>query len=110
MEAGADLHAANPDGKSLLDVAQQVGALHVGRFLLDHGLNPNVVLSNHETLLHRAARQGDMGFVSLLLEYGANPDTKDRKMRRPVDVARPQGGYVHALLASKSKQVQPHLF
>lgn len=110
MEAGADWRSINAGMESLLEVAQKAGAVHAARFLLDQGMDANVVTKTHETLLHRAARQGDMGFVSLLLEYGADPESRDRKHRRPIDVVTPKGGYVHALLTSKSKTVQPTLF
>jgi ankyrin repeat protein len=110
VEAGASLLDLSPDGKSLLELAQRAGAVHAARFMLDRGVDPNVKTNTHETLLHRAARQGDLGFVALLLEYGANPEAVDGKKRRPVDVVVPKGGYVHSLLASRSKQHQPLLF
>lgn len=110
ISEGADIHAKTNDGSHLLEVAQKHGSLAAASFLLVRGVNANVPTSNQETLLHRAARQGDMGFVSLLLEHGADPESLDRFRRRPVDVARPKGGYVHRLLFSKSAIKQPQLF
>ncbi len=110
LDSGASLGARSPDNLNLLEVAQKAKATLAARFLLDRGCSPNVQTNTGETLLHRAARQGDFGFVSLLLEYGADAESLDGKRRRPVDVVRPKEGYVHDLLRSKSKDRQPSLF
>lgn len=111
LNAGASLdeHSA-VDRLTLLEVAQKSGAVEAATFLLERGTSPNVITRSGETLLHKASRQGDYGFVHILLQYGADPELKDRRQRRAIDVVRPKDGYVHDLLRKRSKLVQPELF
>lgn len=110
LEQGASLQSRTPSNLTLLEVAQQAGAHNAARYLLERGVSAQVQTQSGDTLLHRAARQGDHGFVCLLLEYGADTEVRDAKNRRPVDVVRPKGGYVHDELLRRSKDTQPTLF
>jgi ankyrin repeat protein len=81
-EAGQLLPKADAEQRHLaLALASQFGYLEVVRLLLDAGENPNrfnpVGGHSHSTPLHQAAGNGHLGVVKLLVEHGANLDTKD---------------------------------
>lgn len=78
------------DGELLC--AASVGHVEVGRVLLEHGADPNAI---HETAgitaLHAAAGMryttDSSGFVSLLLERGADPGIRSRKGKSALEIA-----------------------
>jgi hypothetical protein len=86
---GAERHLA-------LAVASQVGQIEIVRLLLDAGEDPNRYNPPgghaHTTPLHQAALIGHEDLVRLLLERGANVDTRDLLWRgTPADWARHEG-------------------
>ncbi|KAK3689334.1 ankyrin repeat-containing domain protein [Podospora appendiculata] len=68
------------------------------RALLDAGADPNAPDSTAEkfTLMHRAARQGDISMLKLLLEYQANPCSEDNEGMQPIHEAA-VNGHVHVI-------------
>jgi len=59
--------------------------IKIMEFLLLKGADPNIVMYNdHSTPLHSAASNGCTKQLSLLLEYGAELDAKDKYMRTPL--------------------------
>jgi len=59
--------------------------IKIMEFLLLKGADPNIVMyDNNSTPLHSAASYGCIKEISLLLEYGAELDAKDRCMRTPL--------------------------
>lgn len=65
-----------------------MGSTPVALLLLKHGANPNVAEGGTGTTpLHDAARTGFLDTVRLLVEHGADPQARDSRNRRPVDLA-----------------------
>ena len=66
-----------------LSIAAFHGHLHVARFLLDNGADPNTPYTSHNGYvvqerghpLHFACSNNDMAMAKLLLRHGANPNT-----------------------------------
>lgn len=95
-----------------LAVASQVGHIEIVRLLLDAGEDPNRYNPpgghSHTTPLHQAALIGNEDLVRLLIERGANVDTKDVLWRgTPADWAQHEGrteleAYLRALEKKKS--------
>ncbi|KAK3317558.1 ankyrin repeat-containing domain protein [Cercophora scortea] len=77
------------------------------RALLDAGAKPDAPETTTErfTLMHRAARQGDISMLKLLLEYNANPCSKDNEGIQPIHEAA-INGHVHIIehLLTKTDQ------
>lgn len=69
-----------------------MGSASVAQLLLNHGADPTVTdRSTGATPLHDAARAGFLDTVQLLVLFRADPETRDSKNRRPVDLARDNG-------------------
>ena len=96
LEAGASAQARQDDGTNVLhvmataraprndeDVATQRDVLDL---LLEAGAEIEGVATDGQAPLHRAARNGNGGFVTLLFERGARLDVKDKEGRTPYDV------------------------
>lgn len=60
------------------------------KFLLDHGVGPNVMDDRGFTALHRTANMGELDFVRLLLERGAHPGP-DAQGHTPQSLAEARG-------------------
>ncbi|XP_033110730.1 ankyrin repeat and SOCS box protein 7-like [Anneissia japonica] len=58
--------------------AVATGNIHKVQMLLLEGSSPNTVDSNGWTLLHLAASRGTDRVLRILLQYGGNPEIKDR--------------------------------
>ena len=111
IEAGADVNQWDMFGQSPLIAAagnrndpglkvdgmiSQTSGLTVFKMLLDHGANPNMQLfyrpakarggplSRGTTPLIRAASNGDVDLMRLLLEYGAQADLPQADLQTPV--------------------------
>lgn len=87
LESGAQVNGVNQFGQTALQV-MMMGSLPVAQLLLKHGADPNVRdRSTGATPLHDAARTGFTDTVRLLLQFQANPNARDNKNCRPIDVA-----------------------
>ncbi|MDX5526921.1 MAG: ankyrin repeat domain-containing protein [Wolbachia endosymbiont of Andrena nigroaenea] len=85
--------------KNLLDIDMQIsklttlhyaageGCLEVVKFLIDEGINVNIINGYGSTALHNAAYRGDLEIIRLLLEKGANPTIRNKDGKNPRDVA-----------------------
>ncbi|XP_019956704.1 cyclin-dependent kinase 4 inhibitor B [Paralichthys olivaceus] len=88
LRAGADANGLNSFGRTALQV-MMMGSAPVARLLLSHGADPNLAdSSTGSTPLHDAARTGFLDTVRLLVEHHADPQARDKKQRRPVDLAK----------------------
>jgi ankyrin repeat protein len=98
LSAGADIHAELPDGKTCLHLAARVGAVDIGRRLLDEGLDPNHRAINHiaylgkDTTPLKAGLESfdgpSSGFTMLLLSRGAV--VRDLDLLRCILACRPR--------------------
>lgn len=65
-----------------------MGSSPVALVLLKHGANPNVAdRRTGTTPLHDAARTGFLDTVRLLVQHRADPQARDNKNCRPIDLA-----------------------
>jgi ankyrin repeat protein len=63
------------------------GHLHVVRYLLRHGIDVNVRVSEHDTSLLLASWKGHSDVVRCLLEHGADVDLRDNADNTPLTLA-----------------------
>jgi ankyrin repeat protein len=70
-----------------LHYAAEEGCFKVVEFLIDEGININIINSYGSTALHNAAYQGDLEIIRFLLEKGANPRIRNKDGKNPRDVA-----------------------
>ena len=83
LSAGADVSGLS---SSALTVLARGGACEMAELLLDHGLNPNSMVSSayRITLLHTAATAGSKDMVELLVTKGADVNAEDREGGTPL--------------------------
>ncbi|TDH16300.1 hypothetical protein EPR50_G00018150 [Perca flavescens] len=91
LRAGAEVNGVNCFGRTALQV-MMMGSTPVAQLLLKHGADPNVAdRSTGTTPLHDAARTGFLDTVRLLVQFLADPKTKDKTNNRAIDLARQNG-------------------
>lgn len=78
LDVGANVHAANKNGSSLLHYAAAEGYMDMVDFLIRSGIDVNVTNNDRETPLFFAARHGQLEVLQYLLHYGANVDAKSK--------------------------------
>jgi ankyrin repeat protein len=83
-----EVYAEGDCGLALLGVAIACSHPRAVAFLLQHGLDPSIDLTQ-ETLLHMAAplRRGEPAMVRALLEHGANPHLHDKEGHTALSIA-----------------------
>jgi len=85
---GADPNGIGLTRLSMLQLAEKHLANSVVPVLLKAGANVDERFgANADTLLHRAARHENVGFVSIFLESGASPNTPNLRGETPLHVA-----------------------
>ena len=94
LAKGADVHARDYDGTTVLHKAARHGKEGVVRLLLKKGANIHAKDNYGNTALHKAASNGKEGVVRLLLEHASKQgklkkllDAKNKDSKRAVDVA-----------------------
>jgi ankyrin repeat protein len=87
FDSGLSVNSKNFDGNTPLYFS--VGNLHpqIAEFLIEHGAYVNEQDSQGETILIRAATEGDLSMVQLLLANGADPGIYDSNHKLPIDYA-----------------------
>ncbi|OQE15475.1 hypothetical protein PENSTE_c028G00702 [Penicillium steckii] len=95
LEAGADVFAATNEGMTILHIASRTRQSDIVAFVLSklHAAGDsfkhmfiNKQDASGKSALHYACRSGRPETVKLLLESGAMPDLKDRKMKSPFEL------------------------
>ena len=86
IEAGADVDKTDESGYAPIILASLQKHFKLVKFLLEMGADADVVQkSTGDTLLHHAARYGDLGVVRLLLdEYEANLESENKRLDTPL--------------------------
>uniref|UniRef100_A0A667XRQ4 Cyclin-dependent kinase inhibitor 2A/B (p15, inhibits CDK4) n=1 Tax=Myripristis murdjan TaxID=586833 RepID=A0A667XRQ4_9TELE len=91
LRRGVDVNRLNSFGRTPLQV-MMMGSTPVAQLLLRRGADPNVAdRCTGATPLHDAARTGFVDTVRLLVQHNGDPQARDNKNCRPVDLAREQG-------------------
>lgn len=69
-----------------------MGSTPVAQLLLERGADPNVTDRHTGTTpLHDAARMGFLDTVQTLVQFFADPNARDSRNYRPIDLARDNG-------------------
>ena len=84
---GFDVNSTLAKDKTPLKLALDRRRLEIGELLIAKGANVNATYSGR-SLLHDAARRGDVRFAELLLLNGADAKAKDRQGKTPLGHAR----------------------
>jgi len=87
---GADVNAPSRNEMAVVPLHSAAAAQHlaVAEVLIENGADVNVPSAGGSTALHRAAQNGQLPLVRLLLEHGARPDVADDEGVRPRQLAR----------------------
>ena len=100
VQRGASLAAYDFDGRSVLEVAVRSGQPEILRKLIFAGADANRAIGKRgDQLIHLAAKIGDIGCLTVLLENGAHVDARGHYRRTPLHaVSKSGGGYMANLL------------
>ncbi|MEM6468701.1 MAG: ankyrin repeat domain-containing protein [Planctomycetota bacterium] len=92
IAAGAKLNHCDFDGRTPLEVALDHGQMDLARKLVSLGADVNQTIGKRgDVLLHRAARTGNFGVMTLLLELGAKPEQFNTAGKTPLHEAVSRG-------------------
>jgi len=91
IDKGADVNATDDGQYSSLHLAVLNSNFEIARALLEAKCNVNHINVDKFTPLHTACNQGEVKFIQLLLDYGADPTLKDARGKTPIDLARRAG-------------------
>ena len=72
VEQGADIHAVDSRGCSVLHAAARWGRLEVAEFLVERGANIHALADGGWSALHCAVERGNLEFVQFLVKSEAN--------------------------------------
>jgi ankyrin repeat protein len=107
IRGGADVNAADPDGRTALWIATTDSTPEVMEELLKRHADPNVqprtLGPSGDTPLHMAAMNGLKTEVELLLRYGADPTIRNANGETPADVANPKFPEIKEILSKHSR-------
>lgn len=87
--SGADINKQDKFGRSPLHVAAAVDYDRMVEFLIKNGANINIITHGEGQMpIHFAAKNGACKSIKMLLGYGANIDSRDKKNRTPLQVTK----------------------
>ena len=100
VKNGASPSSRDLNGDHALVVAYKAGTPDLARRLIELGASPDGIIDGRgDHLIHRAARTGNYGFMSVLLEAGVDPNLRGAKQRTALHhSARPGHEYAVRLL------------
>lgn len=85
IQRGATMDARDIHGKSVLEIAMQKGRPDTARRLIRGGADPNEAIGKRgDRLIHVAARTGDIGFLTVLLEADVDANAPGNCERTPL--------------------------
>ena len=87
VEAGADVNASDPKGRTPLHYVCANGDPPLVKWLLAEGADPNRRDGNGDTPLHYAAGNCYTSIVRMLLAAGADAEVANDSGDRPIDLA-----------------------
>ena len=87
VQKGADLHAADNEGKTPLFLAALGGYEGVADLLINQGSSVNAASKSGDTALHEAAIRGHTNTAQVLLKYGANINARTVTGETPLSLA-----------------------
>ena len=85
-QIGCDIEARDKQGWTPLERAAHNGSLSLVGYLASKGANVNAFDKQGWTPLHRAAYNGHVGVVRYLLNNDADPETKNKKKKKAIDL------------------------
>ena len=92
ISRGAKITAKDLAGRGVLEVAMKSGQPEMARQLIQLGADPNGAIGKREDrLIHRAARTGDIGILSVLLEAGVCSDSIGTRRKTPLHLVAEYG-------------------
>nr|ACO08478.1 Cyclin-dependent kinase 4 inhibitor B [Oncorhynchus mykiss] len=87
LQSGVDVNGVNCFGRTPLQV-MMMGSSPVAQLLLMQGADPNIADRHTGTTpLHDAARMGFLDTVEILVQFLADPNSRDNRNCRPIDLA-----------------------
>jgi len=87
VSSGANVDTLDPEGRTPLHVAADIGNVYAARALLAHGAQPNAQDATGLTPLHIAVQDSELFVAKALLEYGAFATLPDGNGKTPLDLA-----------------------
>jgi len=87
IKAGADINAANKQGRTPLHVAATTGNLSALKILIEHGASVSAISRSMNTPLHDAAAKGNIEVVKYLVAKGANINSVNNRGATPLKTA-----------------------
>jgi ankyrin repeat protein len=87
IDKGADLHAINSNGWTILYVASLFGETDIVHRLLLSGADVNICSEGGISPIQNAACNGFVEILDLLVKKGADLESRDKKGRRPLHCA-----------------------
>lgn len=87
LEQGMNPDITTQTGQPLIELAWKQNHTAIFETLIKHGAQVDIRISNQDTLLIRASREGDHEFAKALLDHGADPTLANNAKETALDAA-----------------------